>query len=73
MKKLSATLLGAVIASIALASATAPVFALGGCGANFHRDGAGRCVWGGQDEHWCLKHAGHPAERGPNGTWVCYR
>ena len=73
MKKISAAILGAVIASAALASTTAPAFALGGCGADFHRDGAGRCVWGGQDEHWCLKHTGHAAERGPNGNWVCYR
>lgn len=73
MKKASSALLGAVILSAAISSAATPAFALGGCGADFHRDGAGRCVWGGQDEHWCLKHTGHPAVRGPNGDWVCYR
>jgi hypothetical protein len=72
MKRLSAALLGVVILSGALASAT-PAFALGGCGPNFHRDAAGRCVWGGQDQAWCLRHTGHPATPGPNGTWWCYR
>jgi hypothetical protein len=73
MKKLSAALFGVVILSAALSSAATPAFALGDCGANFHRDAAGRCVWGGQDEHWCLRHTGHAAVRGPNGSWWCYR
>jgi hypothetical protein len=73
MKKTSAALLGVVIVSAVLSAAATPAFALGGCGAEFHRDAAGRCVWGGQDEHWCLKHTGHAAAPGPNGTWVCYR
>jgi hypothetical protein len=73
MKKLSAALLGVVILSTALFSAATPAFALGGCGRDFHRDAAGRCVWGGQDQAWCLRHTGHPAVPGPNGTWWCYR
>ena len=73
MKKLSAALLGAVILSAALSSAVTPAFALGGCGPNAHRDWAGRCVWGGQNQAWCLRHTGHPAVRAPNGELICYR
>jgi hypothetical protein len=76
MKKLSAALLGVVILSAALSSAVTPVFALGGCGPNFHRlhgNPWGPCVWGGQNQGWCLAHTGHAAVPGPNGTWVCYR
>jgi hypothetical protein len=72
MKKLATALSGVVILATALSSAT-PAFALGGCGPNFHRDAAGRCVWGGQNQAWCLRHTGHPAVPGPNGTWWCYR
>lgn len=72
MKRLSAALLGVVILSGALASAT-PAFALGGCGPNFHRNWAGQCVWGGQNEAWCIRHTGHPAVRAPNGEMICNR
>jgi hypothetical protein len=67
------TLLGFVILSAALSSAVTPAFALGDCGPNGHRDGAGRCVFGGQNEAWCLRHTGHRAVRAPNGEMVCYR
>jgi hypothetical protein len=74
MKKLSATLLGVVILSTVLSSAITPAFALGGCGPNRHRSSVtGRCIWGGQNQRWCLKHTGHAAVRGPHGTWVCVR
>jgi hypothetical protein len=70
MKKLSAALLGVVILSTALSSAT-PAFALGDCGPNRHRDPWGHCAWGGQNQGWCLAHTGHAATPGPNGTWWC--
>ena len=74
MKKHSATLLGVFILSTALTSAVTPAFALGGCGPNRHRSSVtGRCIWGGQNENWCLRHTGHKAVPGPNGTWVCVR
>ena len=73
MKKLSAALLGAVIVSTALSAAATPAFALGDCGPNGHRGPWGHCRWGGQNEAWCLRHTGHEAVRGPNGTWVCIR
>ena len=72
MKKLSAALVGVVLLSTALSAAT-PAFALGGCGPNGHRNAAGHCVFGGQDQGWCLKNTGHPAVRAPNGEMICYR
>jgi hypothetical protein len=59
----------AVISTLSLPAS--PSFALGGCGQNYHRDGHGNCVSGGQDEDYCLKTKGHPATRMPNGTVVC--
>ena len=73
MKKLSAALLGIVILSSALLSAAAPASALGDCGPNRHRGPGGRCVWGGQNQAWCLRHTGHIAAYGPNGTRWCRR
>src|ERR1700677_2604093 len=73
MKKLSIKLLGIVLISATLSSAVTPVFALGGCGPNRHRNGWGECVWGGQNQDWCLRRTGHPATRMPNGTLRCYR
>jgi hypothetical protein len=74
MKKSSATLLGLVILSVAISSAVTPAFALGGCGPNAHRSSVtGRCIFGGQNQAWCLRHTGHPAVRMPNGTMVCVR
>jgi len=72
MKKLSAALLGVVILSTVLSSAT-PAFALGGCGPNYHRNGWGQCVWGGQNQGWCMAATGHPAVRMPDGTMRCFR
>jgi hypothetical protein len=73
MKKLSAALLGVVILSAALSSAATPVFALGGCGPNAHRNAWGQCVWGGQNQAWCLRETGHVATRMPDGTLRCLR
>src|ERR1700727_896426 len=72
-KKLAIKLLGIVIISATLSSAISPAFALGGCGPNRHRNGWGQCVWGGQNQDWCLRTTGHPATRVPNGTLRCYR
>jgi len=64
----------AAIAAFGAAATTAePAFALGGCGFNYHRNWAGHCVWGGQNQDWCLRHTGHTAVSGPHGTWVCIR
>ncbi len=72
MKKLSVALLGAVILSVAaLSSSTTPASALGACGPNRHRDAFGHCVWGGQNQAYCLRHTGHVADRGPHGTRWC--
>jgi hypothetical protein len=71
MKKFSAALFGAFILSTGLSSMATPAFALGGCGPNQHRNGAGRCVFGGQNQDYCLRRTGHPATRMPNGTMRC--
>ena len=74
MKNSLATLLGFVFLSAALSSPVTPAFALGGCGPNRHRSSVtGRCIWGGQNEAWCVRHTGHPAVGMPNGELVCVR
>ncbi len=73
MKKLTASLIGTVVVSMIIASTAAPAFALGGCGANYHRNAAGQCVWGGQNQSWCVRTTGHEAVRAPNGRLVCVR
>ena len=73
MRKLSIATLGVLALTAALSSAVTPAFALGGCGANYHRNGAGQCVWGGQNEDWCLRQTGHPATHMPDGTMRCIR
>jgi hypothetical protein len=74
MKKLPAVILGLVIIAITASSAIEPAFALGGCGPNHHRSSvSGRCIWGGQNQHWCERHTGHAAVSGPHGTWICIR
>lgn len=73
MKSLGTVLLGIVIISTTLSS-VAPALALGGCGPNRHRNSVtGRCVFGGQNQGWCLKHTGHRSIRAPNGNLVCIR
>jgi hypothetical protein len=71
MKRISVLLLGVMIFLTGLSSAVAPAFALGGCGPNYHRNAWGRSVWGGQNQNWCLRHTGHVAAYGPNGTRWC--
>ena len=74
MKKSCVALLGVVILSVAVSSAVTPAFALGGCGPNAHRSSVtGRCIFGGQNQAWCLRHTGHAAVPGPNGTLICIR
>jgi hypothetical protein len=74
MKKLGSVLLGGVIVAATLWSAVAPASALGGCGPNRHRSSVtGRCILGGQNQGWCIKHTGHAAVPGPNGTLICIR
>lgn len=53
-----------VVIGVGSLSSTAPALALGGCGANGHRNAWGHCVWGGENQNWCLRHTGHV------GTWV---
>jgi len=72
MKSLGTVLLGVVIA-IATLSSVAPALALGACGPNGHRNAWGRCVWGGQNQSWCLRTTGHPATYVGHGVWRCFR
>jgi hypothetical protein len=71
MKKVLTALLALAALSAALSSAATPAFALGGCGPNGHRNAFGQCVFGGQNESWCLRHTGHRAYRAPNGEMIC--
>jgi hypothetical protein len=71
MKKLFAGLVGVVVFSIAISSVATPALALGGCGPNGHRNGWGHCVFGGQNQDWCLRKTGHTATRMPDGTLRC--
>jgi hypothetical protein len=70
-KMLAVALFGVAILSTALTSAATPALALGGCGPNFHRGPWGGCRWGGQNQAWCLRHTGHVAAFGPDGTRWC--
>lgn len=72
MKRFSAALLGLTVLSAALCAVT-PASALGGCGANAHRGANGRCVFGGQNQNWCIRKTGHEATRMPNGELKCLR
>jgi hypothetical protein len=71
MRMLTAKALGVVLVSGALLSAMTPAYALGGCGPNHHRNGYGHCVYGGQNQDYCVRRTGHPATRMPNGRLVC--
>jgi len=72
MKKFSAALLGLSLLSAVL-SAVTPASALGGCGPNEHRVANGTCVYGGQNQNWCLRKTGHEATRMPNGELKCLK
>ena len=69
---LTTVLLGLAIA-VATLSSVAPASALGGCGRNYHRNAWGWCVWGGQNEDWCLRTTGHRATYVGRGRWRCFR
>ena len=71
MKKLSAALIGAIVVATVVSSVATPALALGGCGPNGHRDRFNRCVFGGQNQAYCLRRTGHPAVRMPDGTLRC--
>jgi hypothetical protein len=71
MKKFITTIFGVAVVSAGLWAATVPAAALGACGPNRHRDPWGHCVWGGQNQAWCLRHTGHVAGFGPYGTRWC--
>ena len=73
MRKLCTGLLGAAVIAAAMSSLATPAFALGGCGPNGHRNAWGQCVFGGQNQAWCLRTTGHPATRMPDGTLRCFR
>ncbi len=73
MSKLCTGLLGAAVLAAAMSSLATPAFALGGCGPNGHRNAWGQCVFGGQNQAWCLRTTGHPATRMPDGTLRCFR
>ena len=72
MNLLRLVLLGVAMAAATLSSVE-PASALGGCGANRHRNAWGRCVWGGQNEDWCLRKTGHRATYVGRGVWRCFR
>ena len=67
------TLMTVLLATVMLSASLSSVFALGGCGPNRHRNGWGNCVWGGQNQDWCLRRTGHAAVRMPNGNLRCFR
>lgn len=73
MKTYVNSIIGAALVSATLFAAASPAFALGGCGPNYHRNGWGQCVWGGQNQDSCLRRTGHTATRMPNGRLVCLR
>jgi hypothetical protein len=61
---------GVVVLSTAMS--WTPAFALGDCGPNRHRNAVGQCVYGGQNQDYCLKRTGHKATRMPDGTMRCF-
>lgn len=74
MKKLLPLFGLAALLAVDLSYTTTPASALGGCGPNRHRSSVtGRCIWGGQNQSWCIRHTGRPAVRMPNGRLVCVR
>ena len=71
MKTLMTATVGTVILSVGLLASVAPASALGNCGPNRHRNAYGYCVWGGQNQAWCLRHTGHVAGYGVYGGRYC--
>ena len=71
MSKRILAVLGSLVLSAGLWTAATPASALGACGPNGHRNPWGRCVFGGQNQAWCLRHTGHVAGYGAYGTRWC--
>lgn len=71
MRSILRTLVGATVLATTASSVATPAFALGGCGPNGHRNRFGYCVFGGQNQAWCLRTRGRPATRMPDGTLRC--
>jgi hypothetical protein len=69
---LTTALLGVAIAAATTLSSVAPAVALGGCGYNYHRDAWGRCVWGGQNQDWCIRMTGHRRVYVGRGVYRCF-
>ena len=72
MKSLRTALLGVAVAAATLSSVE-PTFALGGCGRNGHRNAYGQCVFGGQNQDWCLRTTGHRRTYVGGGVYRCLR
>ena len=73
MKTFTTAAVGTLALAASLWAASTPASALGACGRNGHRNAAGVCVFGGQNQAWCLRHTGHTAGHGPAGTRWCPR
>jgi hypothetical protein len=71
MKVIGRSVVAAVVLCTFMSSAVAPAFALGGCGRNGHLNRWGHCVWGGQNQNWCLRHTGHAATYVGGGIHKC--
>jgi len=69
--RISSAFAGLAVVAMVVSSLATPAFALGGCGPNGHRGPGGHCVFGGQNQAYCLRTKGHPAVRMPNGTLRC--
>ena len=69
--RVSCALAGLAALAMIASSVATPAYALGGCGPNGHRGPHSRCVFGGQNQAYCLRTKGHPAVRMPNGTLRC--
>jgi hypothetical protein len=72
MKSLKTVLLGVAVAAATLSSVE-PTFALGGCGRNGHRNAYGQCVFGGQNQDWCIRTTGHRRTYVGGGVYRCIR
>ena len=71
MSKKSLIIAAAFSLTAAISSVATPAFALGGCGPNGHLNGWNQCVFGGQNQNYCLITRGHYATRMLDGTMRC--
>lgn len=72
MKAVKLTVIAALAGSIITFGAN-PALALGDCGPNAHRNAYGKCVFGGQNQSYCLRKTGHRAARLPDGMYRCFK